>query len=74
MSTVLIARFKSKKEAEKAALSLKASADVLLGENIEELEDFILGQFIEEGMQEEGEISSDEFKKFLDEKIDSLDK
>ena len=77
MNTVLIARFKNKKEADLAAKLLKKSGSqsiVTTEENLEDMEDMYLARLIDEGMQEEGEIPLEEFKKFLDEKIASLDK
>lgn len=70
--SVLIARFKSKREASFAAKLIKRyrkSSKVLTGES---LEDLYMGEMIEEGMQEKGTISKETFKKYLDKRISAL--
>ena len=72
MSTVLIARFKNKKDAEKVASILENIATVHLGESIE-VADLYLGELITEGMQEEGEVEFDEIMAELEEQIATKD-
>lgn len=65
MSTVLIARFKDKREASLVAKLIKQyrkTSTVMTGKN---LEDLYLGEMIEEGMKEKGTISLEDFKKYL---------
>ena len=69
MSAVLIARFKSKREANLVARLIKryrSTSTVITGMNIE---DAYLGEMVEEGMREKGSISLLEFKKYLDKRI-----
>jgi hypothetical protein len=70
--SVLIARFKNKREASFAAKLIKRyrkSSKVLTGKS---LEDLYMGEMIEEGMQEKGTISRETFKKYLDKRISAL--
>ncbi len=70
--SVLIARFKNKREASFAAKLIKQyrkSSTVMTGKN---LEDLYLGEMIEEGMKETGNIPLNEFKKYLDKRIKAL--
>jgi hypothetical protein len=74
MSSVLIASFENKKDANFVAgliKKFKANTKVLQGSA---WEDLYLGEMIEEGMKEEGEISEKEFSAFLEKKIKSLHK
>ena len=76
MSTVLIVRFKTKKEANLAAKLLKKSGSqsiVTTEENLEDMEDMYLARLIDEGMQEEGEVDFDEFMAELREQISAKD-
>ncbi len=69
MSSVLVARFKNKKDANFVASLIKKfrkNTKVLQGEA---WEDLYLGEMIEEGMKDKGEISEKEFSAFLDKKI-----
>ncbi len=70
--SVLIARFRNKREASFAAKLIKQyrkTSTVMTGSN---LEDLYLGEMIKEGMKETGNISLKEFKKYLDERIKAL--
>ena len=70
--TVLIARFKNQREATFAAKLIKQyrkTSKVMTGKN---LEDLYLGEMIEEGLKERGNISKDVFKKYLDKRISDL--
>ena len=70
--SVLIARFKSKREASFAAKLIKQyrkTSKVLTGEN---LEDLYLGEMIEMGMKETKNIPLEEFKKYLAKRIKAL--
>jgi hypothetical protein len=70
--TVLIARFKSKREASFAAKLIKQyrkNSTVMTGNN---LEDLYLGKMIEEGMKKTETIPLKEFKKYLDKRIKAL--
>lgn len=70
--TVLIARFKNKREASFAARLIKQyrkDSKVMTGEN---LEDLYLGEMIEEALKEKGTISGEKFKKYLDKRISDL--
>ena len=72
MSKVVVATFQNKRDADFIAGMIKRfrkNAKVLRGEK---LEDVYLGELIEEGMQDEREISEDEFSMFLNKKIKSL--
>lgn len=72
MSSVLIASFENKKDANFVAGLIKRfrkNARVLQGAA---WEDLYLGEMIEEGMKEEGEITEKEFSTFLEKKIKSL--
>ncbi len=72
MSKVVVATFENKRDADFIAGMIKRfrkNAKVLRGEK---LEDAYLGELIEEGMQDKGEISEEEFALFLDKKIKSL--
>jgi len=67
--TVLVAKFRSRRDADFVAGLIKRfrkNTKVLKGEN---LEDLYLGEMIEEGMKEKGEISETEFAAFLERKI-----
>lgn len=69
MSTVLIARFKNRREASliaKLIRQFRKTTRVMTGTN---LEDLYLGEMIEEGMKEKGTLSLREFKKYLDNRI-----
>ncbi len=69
MSTVLIARFKHNREASLVAKLIKQyrkSCTVMTGRN---LEDLYLGEMIKEGMKEKGNISLENFKKYLERRI-----
>jgi len=73
MSRVVVATFENKRDADFIAGMIKRfrkSARVLKGEK---LEDIYLGEMIEEGMQDEREISEEEFTAFLNRKIKSLE-
>jgi hypothetical protein len=70
--SVLIARFKNKREATFAAKLIKQfrkTATVMTGKN---LEDLYLGEMIEEGMKETRNIPLKDFKKYLDKRIKAL--
>lgn len=72
MSSVLIASFENKKDANFVASLIKRfrnNARVLQGAS---WEDLYLGEMIEEGMKDEGEISEHDFSAFLEKKIKSL--
>ncbi len=69
MSEVLIARFKSKREADAVTKFIKqhsASSTLVRGKN---LEDLWLGEMIEEGMKEKKNIPVTVFKKYLEKRI-----
>ena len=73
MSRVIVATFENKRDADFIAGMIKRfrkNARVLKGEK---LEDVYLGEMIEEGMQDEHEISEEEFAAFLNRKIKSLE-
>ncbi len=68
MAAVLIARFKSKKEANLASRLIRShikSTRMVSGENIEDL---YIGEMIKEGMKSKS-ISANDFKKYLDKRI-----
>ncbi len=70
--SVLIARFKNKREASFAAKLIKQyrkTSTVMTGKN---LEDLYLGEMIEEGMKEKGNLSPEVFKKYLDKRTSAL--
>ena len=70
--TVLIARFKNKREATFAAKLIKQyrkTSKVMTGKN---LEDLYLGEMIEEGLKEKGTLLKGDFKKYLDKRISDL--
>lgn len=72
MSTVLIARFKNKKEAALATRLIKLhvkSPRLVVGNN---LEDLWLGEMIDEGMKEKRNHSIKTFEKRLDKQIKTL--
>jgi hypothetical protein len=72
MQNVVVARFENKHDADFIARMIKRyrkNARVLKGEH---WEDLYLGEMIEEGMKEKGEISEKEFISFLDKKIKML--
>jgi len=73
MSTVLIARFKNKKEASKAAKMLKESGSQSIVTTGNDLEDMYLSRLIDEGMKKGGEVDTDEFLTELDERIAGKD-
>ncbi|MGE0637264.1 MAG: hypothetical protein AB7G44_10610 [Bacteroidia bacterium] len=69
MSSVLVAKFENKKDANFVASLIKKfrkNTKVFQGEA---WEDLYLGEMIEEGMREKGQISEAEFSAFLDKKI-----
>ena len=71
MSAIVVATFKTQREAKFVAGLIKryrANAKVLRSSSIEDL---YFGKLIEEGMAEKGEISEKEFFAFLDKKIKS---
>ena len=70
--SILIARFKNKREASFAAKLIKQyrkTSTVMTGSN---LEDLYLGEMIKEGMKETRNIPLKEFKKYLDDRIKAL--
>ncbi len=70
--SVLIARFKNKREATFAAKLIKQyrkTSVVVTGKN---LEDLYLGEMIVEGMKEKSNMSLEDFKKYLDKRISAL--
>ena len=74
MSEILIARFKTKREADVVTKLIKvhsASTTLVRGKN---LEDLWLGEMIEEGMKEKGSQPIAVFKKKLDKQIKLLQK
>jgi hypothetical protein len=72
MSTVVVAQFKSKRDADFVAKLIKKfrkNAEVMKGDR---WEDYYLGKMIEEGEKNGEEISENEFMAFLEKKIKSL--
>lgn len=72
MSTMLIARFKNKREASLIAKLIKEyrkTSTVMTGKS---LEDLYLGEMIEVGMNEKGTLSLKDFKKYLDKRISAV--
>jgi len=68
MNNVLIARFKSEKEAKEAAKVLGKKAEVLLGESLETMEDEALAKLIDEGMESD-DVDTDEFLADLNRRV-----
>jgi hypothetical protein len=74
MSTVLVARFKSKREAahiEKLIKEYRKNSTVVISKSFE---DIYLGEMINEGLREKGIVPLAEFKTYLDKRIKALDK
>ena len=71
MSTVLIARFKSKKEANRVTRFIQEQSKPSRLVTGSHLDDLYLGELIEEGMRDRRNQSAASFKKYLDKKINS---
>ncbi|MDR2206537.1 MAG: hypothetical protein LBE36_10345 [Flavobacteriaceae bacterium] len=63
--TVLVAKFKNKREADRAASVIRKMQENVEVVNGEYWEDFYLGQMIDEGMKEKGSVSLASIRKKL---------
>ena len=72
MGAVLIARFKTKREANRISRLIKEHSKTVRSVTGTNLEDMYLGEMIEEGMKEKKDHPLQVFKKFLNKRIAKL--
>ena len=72
MGAVLIARFKTKREANRISRLIKENSKSVRSVRGTSLEDMYLGEMIEEGMMEKKDHTIEDFKKYLNKRIAKL--
>ena len=72
MGAVLIARFKTKREANRISRLIKENSKSVRSVTGTSLEDMYLGEMIEEGMMEKKDHAIEDFKKYLNKRIAKL--
>ena len=72
MGAVLIARFKTKREANRISRLIKENSKSVRSVTGTSLEDMYLGEMIEEGMMEKKDHTIEDFKKYLNKRIAKL--
>ena len=72
MGAVLIARFKTKREANRISRLIKENSKSVRSVTGTSLEDMYLGEMIEEGMMEKKDHAIEEFKRYLNKRIAKL--
>ena len=72
MGAVLIARFKTKREANRISRLIKENSKSVRSVTGTSLEDMYLGEMIEEGMMEKKDHAIEDFKRYLNKRIAKL--
>ena len=72
MGAVLIARFKTKREANRISRLINENSKSVRSVTGTSLEDMYLGEMIEEGMMEKKDHAIEDFKKYLNKRIAKL--